>query len=214
MSAFVFSLQLTAVFNALMMLSMAPLLAAALAWLVLREPVRKATWIAIVLAIVGVLVMVWDGLRTDSVLGNVMGLVAVTGFAAFTVVARKAKGQSTTPCVVYGGILGSVAALAIVLSEDGPVWIGWTDLMLCLAMGFAQIGLGFVFYTWGAQRLPAAEAALLALSEVVVGPLWVWLVYAEVPSEHAMVGGLILLGAVAYQAASGLRKQRPPVGIV
>ena len=214
MTAFVFSLQLTTVFNTLMMLSMSPLLAAALGWIVLRERVRRATWIAIALAMIGILVMVWDGVRTDSLLGTAFGLLSTVGFAAFTVLTRAAKGKDSTPCVVLGGLMGSLAALVVVQIEGGPVWVGWNDLLLCLAMGFLQIGLGFVFYIWGARRLTAAEAALLALTEVVFGPIWVWLVYAEVPSEHAMVGGLILLGAVTYQASTGLRKRRPPVGIV
>ena len=214
MSSFVFALQRTTVFNTLMMLSMAPLMAAALGWLVLREPVRRTTWIAIAFAILGVAVMVWDGLRTDGLTGNLMALLAALGFAGFTVLSRASPRQVTTPCVVVGGLLGSAAAALLALSEGAALWIGWTDLWLCLAMGFAQIGFGFVLYTWGAQRLPAAEAALLAMTEVVFGPIWVWLVYAELPSEHAMVGGLILLGAVAYQAVSGLRRQRPPVGLV
>ena len=214
MSCFVFALQLTTVFNTVMMLSMSPLLAAALGWIVLREPVRSSTWVAIGFAMLGILVMVWDGVETGSLLGNAFGLLATVGFACFTVLTRARKTQDSTPCVVLGGLFGSLAALLVVQIEGGPVWVGWSDLLLCLAMGFLQIGLGFVFYIWGARRLSAAEAALLALTEVVFGPLWVWLVFRESPSEAAMLGGLILLGAVAYQAASGLRKRRPPVGII
>jgi len=49
---------------------------------------------------------------------------------------------------------------------------------------------------------------------VKLPPLWVWLVYFEAPSAEALIGGCILFGAVVYQAASGLKKRRPPVGIV
>jgi len=217
MSAFVFSLQLTTVFNTLMMLSMSPLVAAALGWIVLREPVRRATWIAIAFAIVGILVMVWDGVETDSLLGNAFALLCSIGSASFIVLARVAqvsRAADATPCVALGGFFGALAALVMVQVEGGPVWVGWNDLALCVAMGFLQIGLGFVIYIWGARRLSAAEAALLALTEVVFGPVWVWLVFHEAPSDAALIGGLILLGAVVFQAASGLRKRRPPIGII
>lgn len=217
MTTFVLSMQLTTVFNTLMMLAMSPLLAAGLGWIVLRESVRRATWIAIAFAIIGIMVMVWDGIETDSLLGTFFALLCSVGSAAFIVLARVAQlGRSAdaTPCVALGGIFGSLAAFLMVQVQGGTVWVGWTDLALCAAMGFLQVGLGFVIYLWGARRLSAAEAALLALTEVVFGPVWVWLVFHEAPTEAALIGGLILLGAVVFQAASGLRKRRPPIGII
>jgi len=214
MSCFVLAMTYTTVFNTVMMMSIGPMMAAGLGWLVMREPVRRATWFAIAAAVVGVAIMVWDGLATDSILGNLLGLLSITAFATFTVLARNSQVEDTTPCVLLAGVFGAVAALFMAIETGGAVWVGVNDLLLCLCMGFAQVGIGFVLYTYGAHRLPAAETTLLVQTEVIFGPVWVWLVFAERPTDPALLGGAILLGAVVYQAASGLRKRRPPVGML
>ena len=54
---------------------------------------------------------------------------------------------------------------------------------------------------------------MLSLTEVVLGPILVWLGVGEVPGVYTMLGGAIVLGAITAQALSGIRK-RPPVGVV
>ena len=62
--------------------------------------------------------------------------------------------------------------------------------------------------------MPSAELALLALTEVVLGPLWVWLLYAEVPHVETLFGGALVLAAVVGRALSGMRRTTPPFGAV
>jgi drug/metabolite transporter (DMT)-like permease len=61
------------------------------------------------------------------------------------------------------------------------------------------MGLGLAFLTMGARLLPAAEVALITLLEIVLGPLWVWLALSEHPSTATLVGGTIVVAAVALQ---------------
>ena len=83
--------------------------------------------------------------------------------------------------------------------------------MLLVSLGVGQIGLGFVFLTIGGRLIPAAEVALITLLEVVLGPLWVWLVLSERPGVATLVGGVVVLAAVAIQARGGGVEQRVPV---
>ena len=55
---------------------------------------------------------------------------------------------------------------------------------------------------------------LLSLTELVLGPLWVWLGVGEVPSAPTLAGGAMVLAALSYQALSGARRRRTPPGIV
>ncbi len=81
-------------------------------------------------------------------------------------------------------------------------------------MGAVQIGAGLTIYTVGSRHVPAAELALLSLSEVVLWPIWVWLGVGKVPSLATVIGGAVVLGAIVGRAASGLRRWRPPIGAV
>jgi drug/metabolite transporter (DMT)-like permease len=92
-----------------------------------------------------------------------------------------------------------------------PGQVGTQDLVLLVSLGIGQIGLGFVFFTIGGRLIPAAEVALITLLEVVLGPFWVWIVLSENPGVATVLGGLVVLAAVAIQARGGGVEQRVPV---
>jgi drug/metabolite transporter (DMT)-like permease len=71
-----------------------------------------------------------------------------------------------------------------------------------------------MLFTAGSRTVPGAELALLALTEVVLGPLWVWLAYAEMPPVETLLGGALVLAAIIGRALSGMRRTTPPFGAV
>jgi drug/metabolite transporter (DMT)-like permease len=78
-------------------------------------------------------------------------------------------------------------------------------------MGVFQVGLGLTIFTIGSKVVPAAELALLSMTEVLLGPVWVWLFLGETASFYTLFGGLILMLAIAGNAVSGLRHKPVPV---
>ena len=44
------------------------------------------------------------------------------------------------------------------------------------------MGLGFACFLRGAPRVPAAAQTVLAQTETIFGPVWVWLAFSEVPA--------------------------------
>jgi drug/metabolite transporter (DMT)-like permease len=59
--------------------------------------------------------------------------------------------------------------------------------------------------------MPAAELALLSMTEVLLGPVWVWLFLGETAGALTLLGGLVLMGALAGNALSGLRRRPTPI---
>lgn len=84
----IYSIQNTSVANAMLLFATAPFMAAVLGWVVLRERVRLATWIAIVIAIAGIAVMVADKSGSVAIKGSLAALGSAFGFAIFTVALR------------------------------------------------------------------------------------------------------------------------------
>ena len=78
-------------------------------------------------------------------------------------------------------------------------------------MGSVQVGLGLTVFTIGARHVSAVELALLAMTELVLAPFWVWLGVGEVPSAFTLAGGAIIMAAIGYQALSGVRRRQPPM---
>ncbi len=85
---------------------------------------------------------------------------------------------------------------------------------MCAAMGVVQLGVGLTLFVTGSRHVPAAELALLSLTEVILGPIIVWVGIDEVPGSFTLAGGAIVLAAIAGHALSGIRRKPPPIGAV
>ena len=207
---FVFSITHTTVANALFLLSAAPFLAALLGWLVLGETVSRATWLAMLGAIIGVAVMIGEGIAESDLFGDLAALGAALGFAAFTVALRRGRKVDMAPAVLFAGIIsGITSALVVFVMGTGlaiPLW----DVGLSFAYGGVGIAAGLLLFTLGSRYVPAAELTLLSLTEVILGPIWVWLAFAEEPSRLTLLGGAILLAAIAALTIHGVRRSKSP----
>ncbi|MEM8499828.1 MAG: DMT family transporter [Pseudomonadota bacterium] len=194
--AIVYALLNTTVANTMFVVSLAPLFAALAGWVFLREIVPFRTWAALVLAITGVLIMINGGLSTQGLIGIGFALCMAICYGSFSVCLRAGRDVDMLPPVCFSalllGIIGWWNADSLLLPTH--------DIMLCLAMGAFQLGLGSLLLTMAAQSVPAAQITLLAMLEVVLNPIWVWLGVGEVPAAYTLAGGALIIGAIAYQA--------------
>jgi drug/metabolite transporter (DMT)-like permease len=93
-----------------------------------------------------------------------------------------------------------------------PVWRSPAFLLLALADAVA-VALFYVSMLVAPRHMPASEVALVMLLEVVLGPMWVWLRFGDVPSAWTLAGGTVLLATLAGHELVGgdagdpLRKQ-------
>ncbi len=204
----IFAFQTTTVANAVFLFAAAPFFAAVLGWLVLREPVRRATWIAIAIACLGILVMVREGLAGGAILGNLSALGSGFGFAAFTITLRWGKLDDMMPAVMLGGIFAIILGALVLAAQGETMWVPPQDIAVAMTMGAVLLATGMVLYTLGSRVVPAAELTLLSMVEVMLGPVWVWLFLNETATTGTFVGGAILLAAIAGNALSGARQRR------
>ncbi|WP_435257840.1 DMT family transporter [Thioclava sp. FR2] len=203
----IFAIQATTVANAVFLFSASPFLAAVLGWLLLKEPVRRATWFAILLAGVGMYIMVREGLAAGALAGNVAALLSALGFAGFTIALRWGKMADMMPAVVLGALFSIIAAGVVSTAIGTGVIVPAKDIAISMAMGAVILAFGMALYTTGSTVIPAAELTLLSMVEVLLAPIWVWLFLGETASSGTFVGGAILLAAVAFNALSGARRK-------
>ena len=205
---FVTALTLTTVANAAFVLATTPFAAPLLGRLILGEPVRSSTWLAMALAGAGVAVIASPGVDPAGLAGTLLALGSCLSFALFSVTLRRGRSLDGTPSLLMAAILAAAACAVILVLRDGAgaLTISRHDLLACSVMGIVQIGCGLVAFTAGSRHLPAADLALLAQTEVVLAPVWAWLVVGEVPAFWTLVGGSMVLAAVTLQAVVGARR--------
>lgn len=206
----IYAIQATSVANAMVLFASAPFMAAILGMIILREPVRAHTWIAMAVACIGIGIMVWDKSGGGAMAGNLAALGSALGFAVFTITLRWGKSGEMLPAVFMSGLFAIVLMGGICALLGLPLVLSLHDGAIAGSMGIFQVGAGLVLYTIGSKTVPAAELTLLSLAEVVLAPFWVWLALGEVPTQNTMIGGGVLMLAIAGNTMRGAR-QKPPI---
>jgi drug/metabolite transporter (DMT)-like permease len=204
MIAFIGSLMLTTVADVYVIYATVPFVTAGVAWLILREKAPWSVLAASLLAIIGVVVMLTGATFGGSLLGQFVAFLMTITMALMAVILRWKRDIPLMPAL---GLSAWFAAL-IAFWFCNPFDVSSFDLAMLALFGVTQSALGLVLFGLGSRMIPAAEATLLTALDVPLAPLWVWLVFGEVPSSHTMAGGLIVLAAVAGHIWHEMRKEQ------
>ncbi len=192
-SFYVLAMLNTSVASALMILTVTPFFTALLALFFLGEIPARLTWACMFAAILGVGLMVSEGIDLGRTQGNIYALLSAVAFAVGLIFARKTK----HPDPLGGTFMAGLFTILIGLICAGTIGIGFKvsayDLFLILFMGTFAIGLGIALVTWGTAFVLAAEASLLLLIESLLGPVWVWVFLSEAMSWVEIIGGGLVL---------------------
>lgn len=201
----IYAIQTTTVANAMFLFASAPFIAAALGRYILRERIGKITVICILVAFLGISVMVRQGFSSGHGMGNVSALLSALGFAIFSISLRWGKLEDMLPSVLLAGIFATIVAAFVCYMKAYSFIIPGRDISIAMLMGVFQVGAGLAVYTIGSKVIPAAELTLLSMTEVLLGPIWVWLFMGETVSTNILIGGFILMLAITGNAAAGIR---------
>lgn len=202
-TCFILSLAHTSVANTLMLMSTGPFVAGLLGWLLLGERVAPRTWIAMGIALAGVVVMVSSSYGRGAMLGDLLAVAMAGSFAVATVLIRRHPEIQMAPAAALATALTALVALPLA----DPLHTSPRDLLLLALFGVGQFGAGFLLFMAGARLIPAAETSLIGMLETVLGPLWVWLVLNERPGAATLAGGALIMTALV---ANGLLERCYP----
>jgi drug/metabolite transporter (DMT)-like permease len=177
MVTFVAALFTTSVANVTVIYAMSPLIAALLARFLIGDLLVARTMVAFAFAMVGVVIIVGGSLGTDRLTGDLLALLMAAGFAVVIVeMRRKPEIDNVASSFLSSLLLAVLLAPFATLSE-----VTLHDAAILFLFGFTRNVLGFFLFVAGVRRIPPAEAGLIATVEIVLAPLWVWLLFAENP---------------------------------
>ena len=190
--------------NAVFIQYTAPMFVAFFGIRYLREPVGKLDWLSLAAIGVGLLFFYGDGLTAHGALGNLYALLTGLSFAWFLLFMRKQKDASTIETIFLGNVLAALLGLPF-LRETAPSAVDWSGMLL---LGILQNGLPFILVARAIKELTAVEAVLIQALEPILSPLWVVLFIGETPTPLALLGGVIVVGAVTLRSILSARMQR------
>jgi len=200
------AMQHTSAANALLVLAIAPFLAAILSFFLLKERIDRVTALAIALVFTGVLVLASGSLGQGRLLGDGFALMNAITIAAYYVTLRTTGRRNMLPHLALGSILGGL--LAVPFADFEPIT---TTQALLIFLSSAIILPGAAgLLMLGPRYLPAPEVSMITLLEVILGPLLVWAVIGENPGQMTLIGGAIIVITVALHALRRLTQTESP----
>jgi drug/metabolite transporter (DMT)-like permease len=207
-TAFMVALTLTAVANVLITMALGPLLTALLTRVFLGHQLPARTWLAIVLAGIGIGWMYGAQLSLGDpnfVLGSLVAVcVPIAGAVQWTLVQKsQSEGQNLdlVPSVMLGAILSALLTLPLAF----PFQVSAHDIGLLGILGLFQLAIPCALSVVCARVLKAPEVALLALLEIVFGIALAWWGANEAPQLSVLFGGTLVLGALLLNECLGWR---------
>ena len=207
MIGFVSANKLTTAANAILLQYTAPLYAAVLGWIFLKEKANALDWITMAVVLGGMVLFFMDTLTLGGMMGNLLAILSGVFFAGAMVSFRAQKEGSSLESILLSHGITLLVAIPF-------LWQGWPSLAGWGALGFLgvfQIGISSILLTYGVKHVTAVQSLLTAVLEPIFNPVWVFLVLGERPGPRALVGGAVILVAVTLRSALSLRSAMRPV---
>jgi drug/metabolite transporter (DMT)-like permease len=211
--AYIGALTETGAANVVFILALVPVLTVVFSRIFIKEEVHLFTWIATVVALVGVGIIVGDSLSSGGLWGDFLALVcACCTAAAFTII--RASGKNVATSLAVGSLASALIALFIfhadvsLLAKSAafgmPSWF-WVALN-----GLIIIPLSSSLIANGPRFLPSADVSMFFLLETILTPIWVWMLFKEVPSQAVLLGGAIVIITLVAHSFWRLRETLGP----
>ncbi|MDN3920510.1 DMT family transporter [Roseateles violae] len=198
-TAFMVALTMTKVANVLVTMALGPLLTALFSRLFLHHALPARTWIAIVVASAGIAWMFGHEFGAGGGLLGVLVALGVPLAAAvnWCVLQHVGHGEDESGDMPLAVLIGALISAGLALPLAWPLQASPHDLGLLAGLGVFQLAVPCLLVVRLSRVLAGPELALLGQLEVVLGVLWAWLGAGEDPSSAALLGGAMVLAALA-----------------
>ena len=203
-TGYINALEYTSIANAMFILAIAPFITALLGILILGEKLFWYIWVCMFFTAIGLSTMVGEQISLGRGLGEFSALIAALGFSGMTVSIRANHKNDLFPTILFGSLFATLFSGVVIIFEGNSFVFKSSDLIFSCIMGVFQLGIGTILYTLGAKYLISVELNLLSLTEVIVGPVLVWIFFEENPTKMGLIGGLIILLSIVIMSIMGL----------
>ena len=167
--------------------------------------IKLPTILMMMIAAIGIFIMVSEGVNSGNIFGNLMALITLLCFSCFPVILRNNRHIDMLPTLLVPAVIIGLVGLMI---KGSDLAVSTNDLALSFIWGGLLNGFAHSIFIIATRRLLAAEITLFMLLEFTLGPLWVWSFIGETPAINTLIGGGIVMAAIATLTIYELLKRR------
>jgi drug/metabolite transporter (DMT)-like permease len=195
-SAFVSANKITTAANAIALQYTAPMFVFMIVHFLFGEKITGASWISLVSGMLGIAVICAGSAGQPDAAGVMIALLSGLLFSIYMVSLRFLKQFNPGTLTFLNNLVCCLILLPLVGSELSlSLKEGW----IVAVMGVVQLGIPYWLFSKGLEQISVQEASLIVLIEPVLNPIWVALIVGELPSGATLVGGLCIVGSLAFR---------------
>jgi len=193
---FVFATKLTTAANAIFLQYTAPL------YLIILEPwlfkykLSTQNLLTAVCCMLGMGLFFLDEFSLGGLLGNLLALFSGVMLAGMMLSQRNNLPQHHEASIFWGNVWVVLFGFYFTINATLPSVNEWFMLAF---LGFIQIGLGYILFTFGLKRVSALESSLVAMLEPILNPVWVMIGFGEMPGLFAIIGATVIISALVFR---------------
>jgi drug/metabolite transporter (DMT)-like permease len=194
--------------------------------LILKERIRPLSILGIVLAIIGVVLVVFnngfsfgEGSGNINLTGIVYSLLAALSVALYSVIGKKVLTSNdpiivTTLAVFSGAVLLTILTSATVGFSD-ILTAGWITIMTMVLLGFTMIGVAYAIWFVCLKRFPASQISIyiyltpifaVILSLIILNEQFTWLFWV---GSALILGGIIVTNTFSSRNSIPQNNKKP-----
>lgn len=204
---FVAATKLTTAANAIFLQFSAPIYLVFLEPWVTGRTLRGRDVVAVGLCLGAMGLFFVGRLGAGTLLGNLLGVVSGLCLALFslTLKLQRSRRPEVDPigAIILGNLLVAILCAPMALHGFSPTL---PQAGILIYLGVFQIGMAYLLFNAGMRHLSATAAVVTGTLEAVLNPVWVFLGIGERPSAWALLGGLLILGTIAWYTLAPTRK--------
>lgn len=196
--------KLTTAANTIVLQFTAPVFVILFSTMLLKKKLKRLDLTVCALVLGGVLLFFADSLSAGGMLGNVLALLSGVSYAGVFLM-NDMPDSDAISSVFWGDVISAAVGFPFVMRETD---FSSHTLLALLILGVFQVALAYILLTEGLKTTPAVTASLLSGIEPVLNPILVAVFYHEMIGPLALLGAVIVVGAViAYNVIQS--RQRP-----
>lgn len=199
--SYVFALKLTTVANVMTIYATLPFIATGISFLWIGEKVTTRVLVASAISLCGIVIMAGAATRPQDIAGNLAAFLMTFGFGLQLVHSKRHPSMNMSAISAIACALCALLCWPLMSATIPSLY----QLFVMALFGMLTTGLAYILVLTGSRYLSSGEASFLSMLDVVLGPLWVWMVFAEQPGIPVLIGGSLVLASVLWYLSAGLR---------
>ena len=148
-----------------------------------------------ILILFGIVAFLLEPVTGSNMSGNLLAIVSGLSFALLIYLFGFDYGISGIGLTALLNLLIVPVVALIVPWNTAPYPTDLTSIICLIILGIVQIGIAYIFFYEGRQRVSSIDASILSLIEPLLNPIWVFLLIGERPTYYAIFGMVLILSA-------------------